>query len=451
MSRALLLVLAGVAVVAGCGGGGDSGDIAGPPAEPGPVDSLVLSLDSADVIIGDTTRLAVAARDAAGNEVPGVQLTYTSSDPAVATVDGTGLVTAVDFGEAEIEVAIAGEAGVRLASDEGPALPTAALQRGRSRARIFSVPRVVITPAEQTLDLGATTQYSARMTNLNDRELRNRPETRWSSSKASVAGIDVAGLATTANEGDTWITATITVGRAHEYRTSVPLHVAVCGGIFKVAEWDIAADVSWSATGTWQQNSFRISQSSNGRARLKLVAAPAGGMATWEGNVTGTTTINNSVSFPAPIVGTGVTSENKSGPIMEGPTAFVRLQVNRSTTGPGCNYNVRYGDYFSWTLDNNQGAPAQPYAGPTGIASLVGTDLGQKPSGGWRLEKTAPIPAGIFLNVPEPGDGDGDDLPPLPKSEYNPGTFLGISAVGQLGGQSLSYGVAQFHYVLIAR
>src|SRR5258706_16432700 len=88
---------------------------AGDPTEPGnivdrtaAVDSVVLSVDSAEVIIGDTVRIVAVAVDAAGNAVSGIQLAWTTSDPDVATVSSDGLVTAVDFGEAVIDVTVVG-------------------------------------------------------------------------------------------------------------------------------------------------------------------------------------------------------------------------------------------------------------------------------------------------------------------------------------------------------
>src|SRR6188474_102525 len=115
------LLLAAAALVSACGGSG-SGDTTGPP--PGgadQVDSLVLSLDSVDVPVDDTVRIHAEARDANGEVVPGVQLTFTSSNPAVATVSDDGLVTAVDMGKAEIEVGIAGTESLRMYSRAGPA------------------------------------------------------------------------------------------------------------------------------------------------------------------------------------------------------------------------------------------------------------------------------------------------------------------------------------------
>jgi pimeloyl-ACP methyl ester carboxylesterase len=49
---------------------------------------------------GETAQLAATPIDARGNTVPGTSVTWSSSNPAVATVDVTGVVTARDFGTA---------------------------------------------------------------------------------------------------------------------------------------------------------------------------------------------------------------------------------------------------------------------------------------------------------------------------------------------------------------
>jgi subtilisin family serine protease len=53
--------------------------------------------------VGDTLRFSATARDASGAEIPGVTFTWTSSAPAVAIVDDSGLATALSNGTASIQ------------------------------------------------------------------------------------------------------------------------------------------------------------------------------------------------------------------------------------------------------------------------------------------------------------------------------------------------------------
>jgi uncharacterized protein YjdB len=58
----------------------------------------------ATIAARDTVRLVATARDHAGAVVPGLTFQWTSSSPAVATVDATGLVRAVGVGITDINV-----------------------------------------------------------------------------------------------------------------------------------------------------------------------------------------------------------------------------------------------------------------------------------------------------------------------------------------------------------
>jgi len=69
---------------------------------PAPVASLTVSPASVSLLLHMTKRLSAAARDANGKVLPGRAITWASDDPAAATVDGTGLVTAVGGGSAAV-------------------------------------------------------------------------------------------------------------------------------------------------------------------------------------------------------------------------------------------------------------------------------------------------------------------------------------------------------------
>ncbi|MYB05443.1 MAG: Ig-like domain-containing protein, partial [Gemmatimonadetes bacterium] len=72
-------------------------------------DSVVVWAAADTVALGDTLRLVAEAFDANGLRVEGAQFDWSSSDVAVARVDGSGLVTAVAEGMATI-TATAGDA-----------------------------------------------------------------------------------------------------------------------------------------------------------------------------------------------------------------------------------------------------------------------------------------------------------------------------------------------------
>jgi len=76
-----------------------------------PVASVSVSPASASVQVGNTVQLAAAPKDANGNPLSGRTVTWSSSNPSVATVDGTGLVTGAVAGSATITATSEGQSG----------------------------------------------------------------------------------------------------------------------------------------------------------------------------------------------------------------------------------------------------------------------------------------------------------------------------------------------------
>ncbi|MGH7630515.1 MAG: Ig-like domain-containing protein [Gemmatimonadales bacterium] len=88
--------LAGLALIAACGG---------EPVDPDnlvPVASVTLQPATPVLGVGATAALIATARSGDGTLLPGREITFTSSDPSVATVDGDGVVTGVAAGTTDI-------------------------------------------------------------------------------------------------------------------------------------------------------------------------------------------------------------------------------------------------------------------------------------------------------------------------------------------------------------
>jgi uncharacterized protein YjdB len=66
------------------------------------VAALAIEGAPADLKVGQTATLNVTAKTADGKAIAGVTPTFTSSNPKLATVDGTGKVTAVKVGAVTI-------------------------------------------------------------------------------------------------------------------------------------------------------------------------------------------------------------------------------------------------------------------------------------------------------------------------------------------------------------
>jgi len=137
-----------------------------------------------------TQQLTATARDQKGKPMSGKVFRWTSSNPAVATVSPTGLVTAVGDGNATISAASEGKTG------------TANISVARTAAS------VAVAPATATLEaVGTTQQLTATARDANNNPFPGAAFT-WTSSDAAVATVSSSGLVTSAGNGTARITAT---------------------------------------------------------------------------------------------------------------------------------------------------------------------------------------------------------------------------------------------------
>ncbi|MDE2677604.1 MAG: Ig-like domain-containing protein [Gemmatimonadota bacterium] len=140
--------------------------------------------------LGDTVRLAAEAFDANGHPAAGAEFSWESGDAAVATVDGSGLVTAVGNGTTTV-TATAGAAS-------GSAAVTV----------VQSADSVAVEPVETTITaLGDTVRLAAEAFDANGHPAAGA-EFSWESGDAAVATVDGSGLVTAVGNGTTTVTAT---------------------------------------------------------------------------------------------------------------------------------------------------------------------------------------------------------------------------------------------------
>jgi len=139
--------------------------------------------------LGAQQQLSATARDAGNSPLMGVNFTWTSSNPAVATVSSSGMVTAVGNGTATITGASSGKTA------------TATVTVAQMTASIN------VMPATSSLTAaGATSQLAAQATDANGRPINGKTYT-WASDAAGVATVSGSGLATAVANGVAHVTA----------------------------------------------------------------------------------------------------------------------------------------------------------------------------------------------------------------------------------------------------
>jgi len=134
---------------------------------PAPVATVTLTPGSATLNEGQTLQLTATLKDANGNPLVGRSITWSSSNPSAAGVNGTGLVTGVTAGSATI-----------TATSEG--------KSGTSAITVVHMPvaSVTVTPASGTVSAGSSVQLTATPKDANGNPLVGRTVT-WQSSNTA--------------------------------------------------------------------------------------------------------------------------------------------------------------------------------------------------------------------------------------------------------------------------
>ncbi len=141
-----------------------------------PVASVTVSPASKTMNVGDTATFSATTKDAQGHVLTGRAIAWSSDNTGVATVDSTGLVTAVAAGSANI-----------TATSEG--------QSGSSQVTVNPVPvgSVIVNPQDTTMTVGDSAQFSAQTLDSKGNPLNGRAVS-WSTSDKKIASVSVSGM-----------------------------------------------------------------------------------------------------------------------------------------------------------------------------------------------------------------------------------------------------------------
>ena len=177
-------------VLMACGGGGSDSTTTPQPPGPAAVATVSVTLSVTSLLPGRSATATAEMRSAAGDVLSGRSVSWSSSNTAIATVDGSGNVTAVATGTSTIS-----------ATSEG--------KTGSATLTVLQAPvaTVSVSLVSGQVIVGGTTNASAITKDDRGNTLTGRTVT-FSSSAPSVATVNASGVVTAVAPGATNIVAT---------------------------------------------------------------------------------------------------------------------------------------------------------------------------------------------------------------------------------------------------
>jgi len=156
-----------------------------------PVATVQVTPSPASVAVGQTGQLVALTKSAGGADLTGRPVAWATADPAVATVNETGIVTGVAVGDVDITATSEGKTGT-----------------SRITVSAISVATVAVAPPTSSIREGAKVELTATAKDANGATLAGRAPT-WSTSAAGIASVNASGVVTGVSAGTATITATI--------------------------------------------------------------------------------------------------------------------------------------------------------------------------------------------------------------------------------------------------
>ncbi|PYP43143.1 MAG: hypothetical protein DMD43_00350, partial [Gemmatimonadetes bacterium] len=141
------------------------------------VASVEVTPASSDVLLGSTRQLEATPKTSGGVAVPGRTVVWSSSNPSIASVSSSGLVSGVALGgPVRIQATVDGVTG-----------------EAQVTVRPVPVDHVVVTPGQTGLLVGQTLPLTAIALDASDRPLAGRPFS-WQSSAPEIASVTTTGV-----------------------------------------------------------------------------------------------------------------------------------------------------------------------------------------------------------------------------------------------------------------
>ena len=345
-----------------------------------PVASVTVSPASASLTVGATQQLAAVLKDAVGNTLTGRTITWASSNTAVATVSGSGLVTAVAAGSATITATSETKSGTATFTVTAPAGNPGAV----SDLAVTDVTgnSVTLSFTEVTDGAGQPAEYDARFA--------AGTIAFGSASDVTVGTCAVPMAGTTIGAKRSCTVGGLTAGTTYQFQLVAfrgTLNVdAVFGALSNVASGTTSASSAPVATVTVTPASASVVVGAVQQytAVLKDVSGNTltGRTVTWASSLPGVASVSGTGLVTALVVGSATitaTSEGVSGTatvtVTAAPSGGIVFQSDwTSGTGTGAGPVQDGGRWMNyWEFNNNTGVLLMSVVpgGPAGYANSL--------------------------------------------------------------------------------
>ena len=387
-----------------------------------PVSSVTVSPASTTLQVGQTVQLTATPKDANGNPLTGRTVTWSSSNPSVASVDGSGLVTGGGT---------AGSATI-TATSEG--------QSGTSSITVSSVPvpvsSVTVSPASASVSAGQTVQLTATPKDANGNPLSGRVVS-WASSNTSAATVNGTGLVSGVAAGSATITAT---SEGQSGTASITVTVPVASVTVSPASASVPAGQTAQLTAT--------PKDVNGNPL-------SGRVVTWASSNTSVATVSSSGLVTGKVAGSAMitaTSEGQSGTsaitVVHVPVASVTVSPSSASVPAGSALqltatpkdaagNPLSGRTIAWSSSNTAVATVSSSGLVSGVVagSATITAMSEGQSGTAAITVTPPSAGATFGHV---------FIVTEENTDYS--SVIGSSSMPYLNGLAQQYGLATQYY-----
>ncbi|HEX6024448.1 MAG TPA: Ig-like domain-containing protein [Solirubrobacter sp.] len=323
-----------------------------------PVATIAVTPANGSAVLGQTAQLEAVARDAAGATIAGKTFEWRTSDPTIATVSATGLVTTAAVGKTIIS-----------ASTDGIT--------GSTEFTVTTVPvtSVTVQPGSVQLTVGGTTQLVVSGSDAAGKSIATRT-VQWSSDKPAVATVSSAGLVTAVGAGSATITATVDgVSGVAQVTVALPPPAPVASITVSLAEPSISTGQTTQAsavlrdadgniltgrTVTWSSDDAALATISSS-GLVKAVAAGTATIVATAEEQTGLASITIVPAAPAPVASVSLSAPATS--LTVGQTTQITVVV-RDASG-----NVLSGRVVSWQSSNTAAATVSANGIVTAVAN----------------------------------------------------------------------------------